>query len=329
MGLAHHTVNKEVRDMPTEDTWQKDLLPMLPIRLREALINLPPGCAKGVEEIRLRLGQPVALVFSGGEGFLGPTGALVSWRDAAITATGEDLTAALQAACGYSPYAVDEQLRQGFVTLPGGYRVGISGRMLSEKGQPVRLTRPTGLNIRIARGVEGAGKELLPYAIKNGHAQSLLIAGPPRAGKTTMLRDVLRMLSEGDGGANGLSIAVVDERSEIAAGHRLGPRTDVLDACPKATGLMMAIRTLSPQVVATDEIGTKADADAIREAARAGVAVLATVHVWDEQDVWKRPMLAALLEEGLFAHVALISRRKGPGTVEKVLSTAGGRKGEG
>lgn len=315
--------------MPTEDAWQKDLLPILPLRLREALLSLPPGCAKGVEEIRLRLGQPVALVFSGGEGFLSPSGALVSWRETPLAITGEDLTAALQSACGYSPYAVDEQLRQGFVSLPGGYRVGISGRVLAEGGQPVRLTRPTGLNIRIARGVEGAGKALLPYALKDGRAQSLLIAGPPRAGKTTMLRDILRTLSEGQNGLEGTAIVVVDERSEIAGGHRLGPRTDVLDACPKASGLMMAIRTLSPQLVATDEIGSRADAEAIREAARAGVAVLATAHVEDEQDAWNRPMLASLLHEGLFAHVALISRRRGPGTVEKVIAVSRQSQGGG
>lgn len=299
------------------------LAPAVRERVGEAAREL--GC--GIEEIRLRAGRPLELVTHARRAFVDACGRPVDRADAAPPLPQEEVARTFQLVCQGSVYAWEEQLRGGFVTLPGGHRVGVSGRVIVEGGR-VRTVRPVGgLNVRVARQVPGAALRVLPHVLgSGGRLLSTLLLSPPGAGKTTLLRDLVRLVSAGDAarGMPAAKVTVVDERSELAGSREgvptldVGPRTDVLDGCPKAEGMLLAIRALSPEVVAVDEIGRAEDVVALREALRAGVTVLATAHAASVEDARRRPALRSLLVPGAFERVVVLSRRHGPGTVECV-----------
>jgi stage III sporulation protein AA len=190
--------------------------------------------------------------------------------------------------CGYSPYAMEEELRQGFFTIEGGHRVGVSGRTSYEKNGASSVVNAvsdiSGLNIRIAHERKGCARNLIPWICKGGRLAHTFLFAPPGVGKTTYLRDCIRLLSDGDETRRGVKVGVVDERSEIAACHcgvpqnDLGSRVDVLDNCPKEQGMRMLLRSMSPEVIAVDELGGAADFAAVAECAKSGVAVLGTIH---------------------------------------------------
>ena len=191
----------------------------------------------------------------------------------------------------------------------------------------------SGVNYRVALEARGAGSVVVPWLLHDdGTPACSLIISPPGCGKTTLLRDIVRCLSDGVGCARAWRVCLVDERSEVAAAgggyprNDVGSMTDVLDACPKAQGIMIGLRSLSPQVIATDEIGRPEDAQAIAEAVCAGVCVLATVHARDVADAARRPGVDAALRMGVFEKAVVLSRRHGPGTIEGVfdLAHAGG-----
>ncbi|HEY8449943.1 MAG TPA: stage III sporulation protein AA, partial [Bacillota bacterium] len=217
-----------------------------------------------------------------------------------------------------------------YLTLPGGHRVGVAGRVLSEGGRVLRFREVAALNFRVGRAVPGCADGILPriWDREAGLPHHTVVVSPPGAGKTTLLRDLVRQLSTGVPrlGIPGLRVSVVDERSEIAAcqrgqpRHDLGPRTDVLDACPKAVGIQMAIRALSPQVIVFDELGGADDAQAVLEAAHAGVRVVTSAHAWQVADLERRPSLAALWAAGVFGRIVLLDHRPRPGTVRAVVS---------
>jgi stage III sporulation protein AA len=308
-----HSIVYEVRAL-AEIYWKKQVLPYLPVAVRGILAAL----SGEVEEIRLRAGQP--LLVQAGDGELTPGGYIVS---------SVDIQSVLMLMTEHSLYARDEELRRGYLALPGGHRVGFAGRTVVENGIVKLLRDISGVNIRIAREVKGAGLKVLPriYCSREKLVRHTLIVSPPQAGKTTLLRDLVRLLSRGDpvAGRPGFKVGVVDERSEIAGcyGGRpqldLGPRTDVLDGCPKAEGMMMLIRSMSPQVVVTDELGRPDDIRAVEEVISSGAAVLATAHGRTIDELIKRPGLAGLFAHNLFELVVVLSRRNGPGTVEAVL----------
>lgn len=231
----------------------------------------------------------------------------------------------------WSVYALEEELRQGFITLRGGHRVGLSGRGTVEGGRLRALKDLGGLNIRISREVTGSAEPLLPDLLGNAKWRSALLVSPPQCGKTTLLRDLCRLMSRGVPrlGMVGVKVGIVDERSEIAGSvegvpqRDVGPRTDVLDAVPKAEGMIMMVRSLSPQVLVTDEIGREEDATAILDATRSGIQVLASAHGSSVEDVARRPSTRILFEEGVFERIIVLSRRRGPGTVESILDSSG------
>jgi stage III sporulation protein AA len=224
----------------------------------------------------------------------------------------------------HSVYSFEEELRRGFITIPGGHRVGLAGRTLLENGRVRTIRDVSSFNIRVAREVFGVSKDILPYMIDpvGRRVHNTLIISPPQQGKTTLLRDLARTLSSGDrtslqGLTRGLKVGIVDERSEIAASVKgvprfnLGPRTDVLDGCPKAEGMMMMIRSLSPELIVVDEIGRPEDAEALHEALHGGISVIATAHGYGMSDIKLRPVLRELISERLFNRYVVLSLRKG------------------
>lgn len=260
-----------------------------------------------LQELRVRVNAPVQAIGRGWERRFAPI------ADRALC---EKLLSEL---CGHSLYAAEQELKNGYFTLSGGYRAGFCGRAVVADGRLLRIAEPTFFCLRIPREVKGAAKAILPLV----YGKSTLLISPPGCGKTTMLRDLARCMSSGEG-VEPVNVCIADERSELAGcamgvpSLDVGERTDVIDGCPKAEAMMLLLRAMSPGAVFTDEIGRHEDAEAILDCAKAGVAVYASAHGDSPLSVKRRPVLKRLYEEGAFQRYVLLSRRNGPGTVEGV-----------
>lgn len=302
-------------------------LRLLPPWLREAFAPVPEGERVKVEEIRINQARP--LMARGGrvDWFVTPRG-LSSSHEGSITPSERNIAEVLDALTTSSVYALDEAMRNGFLPLPGGHRAGLVGEVRMDGGEVRGFRHVTGFNIRLSRPVRGAGASLLPHLRKaGGSVWSTLVLSPPGCGKTTLLRELIRLLGQGDerAGIRPHRVGVADERSELAGCFRgvpqidLGPRVDVIDGSPKRFALSMLIRTMSPEVVVTDELGHPGDADAVLDALGAGVTLLCSAHGSSLDELAARPSFKPIIEAGAFQRVVVLSRRRGPGTVERVL----------
>lgn len=317
----------------------EQVIRIFPQRLRGLLLQADTPRFPA-EELRLRVGQPLLMRAKGQEWYLEEE--TRQWRAAmgapsqgALRVTEADVRDTLEFMSRYSLYAFHEELRQGFLTISGGHRIGVAGQAVLEGGRVKNILYPSFLNVRIARQVMGCGDGILPWIYEEGNFCSTLLISPPRCGKTTLLRDLIRQVSDGwqdkEHGQfiGGVTVGVVDERSELGAccqgrpQNDLGIRTDVLDACPKAEGIMMLIRSMAPQVVAVDEIGSIQDLEAIRYGKNCGCQLLATVHGHSLEDIRKKPVLKEFVQEGVFKRFVILSSQGGPGRVEMIFDEFG------
>ena len=276
----------------------------LPRHLKMAIGGLPEALQGEIEEIRLRAGRPMTVVVPDREI---PTGSIV---------TGDDLELTIEITSQASAYAVLNQVKNGFVTIRGGHRLGICGTGVMKNGELYNLRQVSSLALRVARELPGAAVPLLPGLQEKGALKSTLILSPPGRGKTTLLRDLIRCISDGQG-VQASRVGVADERGELAAMFgglpqmKIGARTDVVDSCPKAAAMLMLLRGMNPQVLAVDEITAPEDVEAMEIAAGCGVVLLATAHAGSLEDLCHRPLYRRLMEENIFHRIVLIELSEG------------------
>lgn len=238
----------------------------------------------------------------------------------------EDLKTILQRISNYSIYAFEEEIKKGYITIKGGHRIGICGRCVIEKDEVKTIKNIASLNIRICREVIGCSDSLMSFVFKNNAVINTIIISPPKCGKTTLIRDMVRNISDGINKEAfiGKKVCIIDERSEIGACYngvpqlKVGLRTDILDSCPKSEGIMMAIRSMSPDVIVCDEIGTYKDMDSILFALNSGVNLITTIHGYGVEDLYSRPVFKEIIENKVFQRAIVLSCKNGAGTVECV-----------
>ena len=285
--------------------------------LRTILFQIPESVKEKAQEIRLRANLPVA-VYTGKETyFVKEQGRLTQRFDRTLPiVSSQEILDSFHHCCSYSVYSHQHEIRQGFVTMAGGHRVGVCGTAVYEENRVSGIRDISSLNIRIAREVYGAADELLGELDKE--ISGLLIAGPPSSGKTTILRDLARQLS-----MKGKKVVVIDERGELGGAFEgicqndLG-LSDVLTGFPKGEGILQAVRCLSPELIICDEAGSRQEAAAIEEGLNAGVGLITTLHAGSLEEIYRRSQGRQLLQSGAFYRIVLLEGRSVPGTVQGI-----------
>lgn len=281
---------------------------LLPPRLRRAALALEDHRKERAEELRLRPGQALRVLLPEGEREIS------ALREAVVTT--EDLERLVDNAVEFSRYAAAETLRAGFLPVKGGFRVGLCGTAVLRGGEVSGLKELSSANIRIVREHPGVAAPILDELTRGGF-QSTLLLSPPGGGKTTLLRELIRCLSQGSETYAALHVSVIDERGELAVCSggvpqmALGGHTDVLSLCPKAQGIGMVLRTMAPQVIAVDEITAAEDIAAMAAAANCGAALLATMHASDCAELRRKPLWPALEQAGVFSRAVVIRQEEG------------------
>ena len=275
---------------------------VLPVQLRKAAMTLPEEQQCRAEEFRLRVGQPLTVLLPEGEIFLGES------------VKAEDLEVLCNIATEFSRYAAAETVREGYLAVKGGFRIGLCGTAVMKDGVNTNLKNFSSASVRIAREHTGIAEDLAQQLFRDGDFQNTLILSPPGAGKTTLLRDLVRSLSAGVAPYGPRRVSLIDERGEVAVMYRgepqmdVGPYTDVLDACPKALGIPMVLRAMNPQIIAVDEITAYQDIKAMSLAVGCGVRLLATIHAADLAELQEKPLYRTLMEERIFTFAVWISK---------------------
>ena len=273
---------------------KSEILKYFPMEIRNPIINL---LVEDVCEIRIRINRPIILKTKNKEIII------------EYIVKKENIERIFESICNNSIYAFEEEISNGFITIQGGHRVGLSGKPLYREGKIYTIKDISALNFRIAREVIGFADNIIPKIKINNEFVSTLIISPPGLGKTTLLRDLVRQISN-----SGYTVSLIDERSEIASCFKglpqndIGLRTDIMDSVYKPDGIKMMVRSMRPDFIATDEIGTDEDAEAIFYAVNCGTKILATAHGNKLEDLYKSKKMKEVLECDIFKKIVLLSR---------------------
>lgn len=308
---------------------KEEIIRLLSASIRKLILNVEEF--DNIYEIRIRTLAPVIVMYREKDYFLAAKGGITREEKEAYWATKEDIDEVLEYISSYSMYAFEDEIRQGYITVLGGHRVGVAGKTIIENGKIKTMKYISYINIRIAHEIKGCSDIVIPYIIlpEENSIYNTLILSAPGCGKTTLLRDMIRQLSNGNELIDGMSIGVVDERSEIGACYMgiaqnsMGIRTDILDCCPKSEGMMMLIRSMSPKVIAIDEIGSKEDIEALVYAANCGCKIIATVHGTDIPKLMDKPLIGNLIRNKLFERYIVLDKEKGCGIIKDIYDARG------
>jgi stage III sporulation protein AA len=305
--------------------WKDTIEKYLPHNLFSALSRIDRDVSDRIEEIRLRSKKPLMIYTCdkgycvGAEGRLGASG---------VTVRSDDIERTFSAITGKSPYAFEDDLRQGFLTLSSGIRAGIAGSATQSDGAVRSYKSINGINFRIPRETTGISAKLLPYISKNRRLLNTLIISSPKLGKTTLLRDIARCAGSGVY-LSPCKVSLIDERQELAASaygeplFDVGAETDVISGVRKHEGVFMALRALSPDVIIADEIGKSADLEAMREVANAGVIMITSAHTPDLETLKSRLFFRQVFDERLFDAYVVLSAKLGRITVQQIHDAFG------
>ncbi|MDP4178260.1 MAG: stage III sporulation protein AA [Bacillota bacterium] len=290
----------------------KAVLEILPASIRKKLEETEN--MNNLQEIRIKIGKPIIFQIGSKETIYN------------YIASNEDLKNIMQRMSNYSLYAFNDALKQGYITLKGGHRVGICGSCVVEENEVKTIKDIASINIRIGKEIMNCSNNILPYIIDKQSILNSIIISPPKCGKTTMLRDVARNISNGIDNLSfkGKKVSIIDERSEIAGCYNgipqmeVGLRTDVLDSCPKSQGIMMAIRSMSPDVIICDEIGTYRDMESLLMALNSGVSIITSIHGKGIEDLFERAVYKEIIENNVFERAVILSSEKIAGTIDYI-----------
>ena len=279
---------------------------ILPNEIKESLERVEGK--QDITEIRLRVGKSVRIYFGRLE------------KELDINVSKQDMIKILSNISSNSIYSVQNDINRGFVTIEGGNRIGIAGEIVAVDGKIKNVKEISSMNIRVSKEFTGISNCIMENIVHDGRVMNTIIISPPGLGKTTLLRDIIRNLSE-----YGYNISVIDERGEIAAMYDgkssldLGDRTDVISFVDKAAGMQMAVRSLAPDVVCTDEIGNVQDVEAIKYLCKSGVSFVTTMHGKCLDDI-KRGKMKQIIDDGYLDTAIVLSKRCGIGSIEKIYT---------
>ena len=306
---------------------EREIIKFLSKSISQFFINMDTKDLISIEEIRIRANRPIMVINNQGDWFFDSNNNLTKKLNNSYIINQSDIINTLLLMSENSIYAYQDEIKNGFLTIKGGHRVGIVGKVVMENNLIKTIKDISGLNIRVSREIIGSSNKIIKHLInsKNEVCNTLIIS-PPMCGKTTILRDIARVLSEGikELDFKGQKVLIIDERSEIAAcfkgvpQNQVGVRTDVLDSCPKSIGMQMVLRSMSPQIIITDEIGNKGDKDAILSLLNGGVKIITTVHGYNVSELKMRYEILSLIQEKVFEKFVVLSNREGSGTIEEI-----------
>ncbi len=292
--------------------------------LASAFLNLSDEEKETITEIRIRTRKPVVVVAANGICFLHRSGKLTQvYSDLAVKTCEKDVEEIFSRLCGYSVYSYRDAINRGYITVSGGHRAGVAGTAVTENGRIVSVRNISCINLRIAKEITGAANEVYSRCFSNG-MNGIIVAGPPSSGKTTVLRDLARQLSGAENGRFA-KVFVCDERGELGASHcsvaqnDIGINCDLITSYPKKEGILIGLRSFSPDIIVCDEIATDEELDAIESGLRSGVHFALSIHAQTEKDLRTKPSYQRLIASGCFGYTVLLSGSQ-PGQIERLFA---------